>query len=407
MCLRVSILKFQRRRGSSSVYTSLPRQGESNLAQARIFQYLPVFHSPSEPSLAQARPSRSSENLAVCPILQDCYHFLRKINSGCYKKRLGGICRQCGRRDARVVVLEVPHHARAIRDVCAKRLMQASSCGDPINKLWRESYIPNNPKSQTPTFIPQSSLYVFSATPSSILSSLPLSSLQDYHSLPSLGTFLVVTRVDSNETTNEPDIVREDRLNKEEASRLDNKRKSASEFDVHDSIVGNEGNQKSSRQRSWTWDHFIKCNDSFKPRAKSMKHRNGAKNLNNHLLTQCKKIPKDHIDISQKIIYLQPLKKEDDKGIGSTLVGVGFDADECRKALARIIIVLLLVLVLMRMHMIFLLKIRSIQVDCKHPCPRVTVQLNALPLSSSTSKNVNPDQASATPPLVECPSEEQ
>lgn len=157
-----------------------------------------------------------------------------------------------------------------------------------------------------------------------------------------------MTKVDSNKSTNEPDNVMEDDLNKEEASRLDNKRKSASEFDGHDSIAENEGNKKSSRQRSWTWDHFTKYNDSFKPRAKCNwcgktyacdSHRNGTKNLNNHLLTQCKKIPKDHIDICQKIISLQPLKKEDGNGIGSTLVGVGFDVDACRKALARMIIV--------------------------------------------------------------------
>ncbi|KAF1888572.1 hypothetical protein Lal_00011346, partial [Lupinus albus] len=51
-----------------------------NLAQARILQYLPVFQSPSESSLAQARPSRSSENLAMCPILQDCHHILRRLD---------------------------------------------------------------------------------------------------------------------------------------------------------------------------------------------------------------------------------------------------------------------------------------------------------------------------------------
>ncbi|KAF1876929.1 hypothetical protein Lal_00033854 [Lupinus albus] len=40
-------------------------------------------------SMFRARPSRSSENLAVCPILQDCYHILRRINSGCYRFTFG------------------------------------------------------------------------------------------------------------------------------------------------------------------------------------------------------------------------------------------------------------------------------------------------------------------------------
>ncbi|OIW04852.1 hypothetical protein TanjilG_13692 [Lupinus angustifolius] len=61
-----------------------------------------------------------------------------------------------------------------------------------------------------------------------------------------------VMKVYSNKSSNEPDIMREDSLNKDEVSILDNKRKSAYEFDAHDSIAENEGNQKSSRQRSWT-----------------------------------------------------------------------------------------------------------------------------------------------------------
>ncbi|KAF1884132.1 hypothetical protein Lal_00046420 [Lupinus albus] len=39
--------RFLLKRGSSSALTPLPHPGEPNLAQARILQYIPVFHSPS------------------------------------------------------------------------------------------------------------------------------------------------------------------------------------------------------------------------------------------------------------------------------------------------------------------------------------------------------------------------
>ncbi|KAF1883547.1 hypothetical protein Lal_00034038, partial [Lupinus albus] len=60
------------------VSTPFPRPGTTNLAQARILQYILVFHSPSEPPLAQARSSRSSKNMEVCHIPQDCLPHLKK-----------------------------------------------------------------------------------------------------------------------------------------------------------------------------------------------------------------------------------------------------------------------------------------------------------------------------------------
>ncbi|KAF1868098.1 hypothetical protein Lal_00018614 [Lupinus albus] len=43
------------------------------------------FQFQNTDPLAWARSSRSSENLAVCPIPQDCYLISRRINLGCYK----------------------------------------------------------------------------------------------------------------------------------------------------------------------------------------------------------------------------------------------------------------------------------------------------------------------------------
>ncbi|KAF1881806.1 hypothetical protein Lal_00042515 [Lupinus albus] len=56
-----SILTLSLKRGSSTLHTSLPRTGKTNLAQARILQHLLVFHpqvshlSPRRDPLAQAR----------------------------------------------------------------------------------------------------------------------------------------------------------------------------------------------------------------------------------------------------------------------------------------------------------------------------------------------------------------
>ena len=61
--------------------------------------------------------------------------------------------------------------------------------------------------------------------------------------------------------------------------------------------------------------------------------------MKNHLLTQCKKFPKESLDPSQTILSFQQLKKEEGKGIGSALHAMSFDADACRQALARMVIV--------------------------------------------------------------------
>jgi len=63
-------------------------------------------------------------------------------------------------------------------------------------------------------------------------------------------------------------------------------------------------------------------------------HKNGTTNLKNHLLIQCKKFPKELMDPTQKVLSLQQLKKEDGKGIGSSLATVAFDSEACREALA-------------------------------------------------------------------------
>ncbi|MED6220035.1 hypothetical protein PIB30_041206 [Stylosanthes scabra] len=68
-----------------------------------------------------------------------------------------------------------------------------------------------------------------------------------------------------------------------------------------------DGNRKPSRPRSWTWEHFTKdpnCNPEY-PRAKCNwcgasyacdTHKNGTTNMKNHLMSQCKRIPKEVLD---------------------------------------------------------------------------------------------------------------
>ena len=148
----------------------------------------------------------------------------------------------------------------------------------------------------------------------------------------------------SSETCEPPAIT-----NNPKVSKVDKKRKDA-ESSNKDNVEKDLGKRKPSRPRSWTWDHFTKdlAPNSLNPRAKCNwcgatyacdTHRNGTTNLKNHLLTQCKKFPKESLDPSQRILTLQQLKKEDGKGVGSSFAAVAFDVDACREALARMIIV--------------------------------------------------------------------
>jgi len=112
--------------------------------------------------------------------------------------------------------------------------------------------------------------------------------------------------------------------------------------------AGDSGTSKACKTRSWVWKHFTKDDHPTNPRATcnwcaatyaADSHRNGTTNLRIHLLSQCKKFPKESLDPSQQTLTLQQLKKEDGNGTGSTLVAVHFDVEACRKALARMIIV--------------------------------------------------------------------
>ncbi|XP_072054915.1 zinc finger BED domain-containing protein RICESLEEPER 2-like [Arachis hypogaea] len=136
------------------------------------------------------------------------------------------------------------------------------------------------------------------------------------------------------------------------ASRGRGKRRAVEEAPVDDSAETgtDEGKRKPSRPRSWTWDHFTKDETSNPqyPRAKCNwcgasyacdTHKNGTSNMKKHLLSQCKKFPKEALDPTQKILCFQDVVKDDRKGIRSSLSAVSFDVDRCRQALARMIIV--------------------------------------------------------------------
>jgi hypothetical protein len=109
--------------------------------------------------------------------------------------------------------------------------------------------------------------------------------------------------------------------------------------------AGDTGNRKPIKPRSWTWKHFTKigrsraecnwCGVSYAADS----HKNGTSNMKHHLVHQCRKFPKESLDPTQKTLVLQQLKKEDGNESGSVLTGVHFDAEACRKALARMIVV--------------------------------------------------------------------
>ncbi|KAI5420392.1 hypothetical protein KIW84_044253 [Lathyrus oleraceus] len=107
---------------------------------------------------------------------------------------------------------------------------------------------------------------------------------------------------------------------------------------------GDSGNRKPIKPRSWTWEHFTKIGSRAKCKWCDVSYaadsqKNGTSNLKHHLLHQCKKFPKESLDPTQKTLVLQQLKKEDRNGYGSVLTSVHFDAETCRKALARMIII--------------------------------------------------------------------
>ncbi|XP_050876751.1 zinc finger BED domain-containing protein RICESLEEPER 1-like [Lathyrus oleraceus] len=107
---------------------------------------------------------------------------------------------------------------------------------------------------------------------------------------------------------------------------------------------GDSGNRKPIKPRSWTWEHFTKIGSRAKCKWCDVSYaadsqKNGTSNLKHHLLHQCKKFPKESLDPTQKTFVLQQLKKEDGNGYGSVLTSVHFDAETCRKALARMIII--------------------------------------------------------------------
>ncbi|XP_072060335.1 zinc finger BED domain-containing protein RICESLEEPER 2-like [Arachis hypogaea] len=111
---------------------------------------------------------------------------------------------------------------------------------------------------------------------------------------------------------------------------------------------GTGNTKKPVRPRSWTWEHFKKDDSGPKPRAickwcgasyAADSHKNGTSNLKSHLLSQCRKFPKDSLDPTQKTLVMQQLKKEEGNGLGNCLTSVSFDPDLCRQALARMIII--------------------------------------------------------------------
>lgn len=136
-------------------------------------------------------------------------------------------------------------------------------------------------------------------------------------------------------------------LDKHEDGNVQKKKKrkvgEVGDSNANDSNDGDSGKQKPCRPKSWVWDHFTrdtsgtraKCNWCTKSYAADS-HKNGTTNLNNHLLHQCKKIPTSVLDPTQTTLSLQEGGKATSN---NTLVGIHFDVELCRQALARMIIV--------------------------------------------------------------------
>jgi hypothetical protein len=136
-------------------------------------------------------------------------------------------------------------------------------------------------------------------------------------------------------------------LDKHEDGNVQKKKKrkvgEVGDSNANDSNDGDSGKQKPCRPKSWVWDHFTrdtsgtraKCNWCTKSYAADS-HKNGTTNLNNHFLHQCKKIPKSVLDPTRTTLSLQ---EGGNATSNNTLVGIHFDVELCRHALARMIIV--------------------------------------------------------------------
>ncbi|GAU23634.1 hypothetical protein TSUD_386230 [Trifolium subterraneum] len=141
----------------------------------------------------------------------------------------------------------------------------------------------------------------------------------------------------------QPNEVNNDEGNSKKKRKVGEASTSPATNDAHIE-AGDTGNRKPIKPRSWTWKHFTKkgsrancnwCGASYAADS----HKNGTSNLQHHLLHQCLKFPKESLDPTQQTLVLQQLKKEDGNESGSVLTGVHFDAEACRKALARMIVV--------------------------------------------------------------------
>jgi len=103
------------------------------------------------------------------------------------------------------------------------------------------------------------------------------------------------------------------------------------------------------RKKSQIWDHFTKLDgDPTTPRAECNYYENdyachttinGTSNMWSHLKV-CKKFP-FVVDKKQKNLVLEPNKvggESGDQSVG-TLKTIGYDYDECRKALVKMVII--------------------------------------------------------------------
>ncbi|XP_050895477.1 zinc finger BED domain-containing protein RICESLEEPER 2-like [Lathyrus oleraceus] len=154
----------------------------------------------------------------------------------------------------------------------------------------------------------------------------------------------IVNNLIQAETTEAPPpSVQSSETNNDEEN-ANKKRKVGEASNDSNVIAGDSGNRKPIKSRSWTWEHFTKIGSRAKCNWCDVTYaadsqRNDTSNLKHHLLHQCKKFPKESLDPTQQTLVLQQLKKEDGNGSGSVFTGVHFDAEACRKALARMIIV--------------------------------------------------------------------
>lgn len=102
---------------------------------------------------------------------------------------------------------------------------------------------------------------------------------------------------------------------------------------------------KNKRKKSIVWDHFtiIKGGDPKNPRCECNycgaeyacdSRRHGTSSMKVHLEHQCKKYPYRIEDKKQKLLSFQTKTES-----GNSLLAIGFNKDNCRKALAKMVIV--------------------------------------------------------------------